>query len=78
MEQPVWPLWAIGVAAMISGVLLFIHRERATYLLRQYHPFFDSTKDSTGEGALLIIPAIFAPLIGLFFLAYAGSLTFGW
>lgn len=63
---------------ILAGVLLFKYREQAAYFIRQKNSFFDSSKDSTGEGALLILPAIFAPVIGIVFIGYAGHHTFGW
>lgn len=48
---------------IVAGVLLFKYREKAAYVIRQKNPVFDSSKDSTGEGGFLILPAIMLPLI---------------
>lgn len=50
MGEPIWILWVAGLAAVVGGPLLFKHREQAAYVIRQSNPFFDSSKDSTGEG----------------------------
>lgn len=63
MESPTWPLWIIGPTVIVAGVLLFKYREKAAYVIRQKNPVFDSSKDSTGEGGFLILPAIMLPLI---------------
>lgn len=78
MGEPIWILWVAGLAAVVGGPLLFKHREQAAYVIRQSNPFFDSSKDSTGEGGMLFLPAIMAPPLGLLVLFYSVDRTFGW
>lgn len=79
MDEPIWILWVAGVGAIVGGVLLFKYRDQAYNVIHRSNPLFrGDPKDSFGDGSFLFLPAIFAPLIGIFFLFFVASRTFGW
>lgn len=78
MDEPLWMLWVAGLFLIVGGFLLFIHRDRAAKLIRRSNPLMGEKDILPPEGSFLILPAIMAPPMGVFFLFYAAHRTFGW
>lgn len=79
MDEMVWIFWVVGLAFIVGGVLMYRHRRFLGSGMRKFTPVLRGGPEGPlADGSLLIIPAVFAPPMGVFFLFYAASETFGW